>query len=133
MVAHHPGRGLPRRHGLTPQIYAERRKLLDVAHRQLARGISANGRAPAQSLRGNIPLSPATPVQQRFQMFEPRLTTIKPRAQPSSIVDDFDKQVVHLRIERSRRLWDGASLGLGDAIAGSVGFIATQSFIGERA
>jgi hypothetical protein len=50
------------------------------------------------------PISPAAPIQQRFQSFESRLTTIEPSAKSARIADDFLKQVEHLHIERLRRL-----------------------------
>jgi hypothetical protein len=61
------------------------------------------------------PLSPTNPLEQRFQMFQPRLTPIKPRPKASRIVHDFEQQVVHLRIERLGRPCDGARLVLGDS------------------
>jgi hypothetical protein len=44
-------------------------------------------------------------------MFQPRLTAIEPGAQSAGI-NDFAEHVVHLHIERLRRLCDGARLTL---------------------
>jgi hypothetical protein len=70
------------------------------------------------------PLSPTTPLEQRFQMFQPRLAFIKPRPKASRIVHDFEQEVVHLRISAWVGLVTVPALFLVTRIMSSVWFIA---------